>query len=170
MGFEERWNNWVRRLKKMEGLEALLEMKQRWPDMNIVLMTTFEDTLQAATALEHGAEGYMLKSIHPREMKEALKLIYNGGTWIDQSVATRVFEEMKRQREQLEKIGSSKESYPYGLTKTRNGDSGASVKRPALQVNRRKAIFIEGTVRNCSKLDVNNRDEAIKMARTENIV
>lgn len=60
MGFEERWNNWVRRLKEMDGLEALLEMKQRWPDMKIVLMTTFEDTLQASTALENGAEGYML--------------------------------------------------------------------------------------------------------------
>ena len=67
-------------MPEMNGIEALLEMKRRWPNMKIVLMTTFEDSLQAATALEHGAEGYMLKSIHPQEMKEALKLIYNGGT------------------------------------------------------------------------------------------
>ncbi len=82
-------------------------------------MTTFKDSLQAATALERGAEGYMLKSVHPREMKEALKLIYNGGTWIDQSVATRVFENMKRHREQLKKIGSSQGNYPYGLRNAR---------------------------------------------------
>ena len=50
-------------------------------------------------------------------MKEALKLIYNGGTWIDQSVATRVFEEMKHEAEQLAKIKSTKQTYPYGLTK-----------------------------------------------------
>ncbi|PHD74522.1 two-component system sensor histidine kinase/response regulator [Bacillus sp. AFS043905] len=163
------------RMQEMDGLEALLEMKQRWPDMKIVLMTTFEDTLQAATALERGAEGYMLKSIHPREMKEALKLIYNGGTWIDQSVATRVFEEMKRQREQLEKIGSSKENHPYGLTKREmeileHLSNGLRYKSIAA-----KLFLSEGTVRNyCSKLysklDVNNREEAIKMARTENIV
>jgi DNA-binding NarL/FixJ family response regulator/signal transduction histidine kinase len=163
------------RMQEMDGLEALLEMKQRWPDMKIVLMTTFEDTLQATTALEHGAEGYMLKSIHPREMKEALKLIYNGGTWIDQSVATRVFEEMKRQREQLEKIGSSKESYPYGLTKREmeileHLSNGLRYKSIAARL-----FLSEGTVRNyCSKLysklDVNNREEAIKMAQTENIV
>jgi DNA-binding NarL/FixJ family response regulator/signal transduction histidine kinase len=160
---------------RMQEIEALLEMKQRWPDMKIVLMTTFEDTLQAATALERGAEGYMLKSIHPREMKEALKLIYNGGTWIDQSVATRVFEEMKRQREQLEKIGSSKENHPYGLTKREmeileHLSNGLRYKSIAA-----KLFLSEGTVRNyCSKLysklDVNNREEAIKMARTENIV
>ncbi|MBC6975932.1 response regulator [Bacillus sp. Xin] len=163
------------RMPGMDGLEALLEMKQRWPDIKIVLMTTFEDSLQAATALEHGAEGYLLKSIHPREMMEALKLIYNGGTWIDQSVATRVFEEMKRQREQLEKIRSSKESYPYGLTKREmeileHLSNGLRYKSIAS-----KLFLSEGTIRNyCSnlysKLGVNNREEAIKIARTENIL
>ncbi|MDQ0496344.1 DNA-binding NarL/FixJ family response regulator/signal transduction histidine kinase [Paenibacillus brasilensis] len=163
------------RMQGMGGIEALLEMKQRWPDMKVVFMTTFEDSLQAATALERGAEGYMLKSIHPREMKEALKLIYNGGTWIDQSVATRVFEEMKRQREQLEKIGSSQGNYPYGLTKREmeileHLSSGLRYKLIAA-----KLFLSEGTIRNyCSilysKLGVNNREEAIEMARMKNIV
>nr|WP_253300885.1 hybrid sensor histidine kinase/response regulator transcription factor [Paenibacillus lautus] len=163
------------RMQGMGGLEALIEMKHRWPEMKVVLMTTFEDSLQAATALEHGADGYMLKSIHPREMKEALKLIYNGGTWIDQSVATQVFEEMKRQREQLERIGSSQENYPYGLTKREmeileNLSSGLRYKSIAA-----KLFLSEGTIRNyCSilysKLGVNNREEAIQMARSENIV
>ncbi|OPH48469.1 two-component system sensor histidine kinase/response regulator [Paenibacillus ferrarius] len=162
-------------MQGMDGLEALLEMKQRWPDMKVVLMTTFEDSLQAATALERGVEGYMLKSVHPREMKEALKLIYNGGTWIDQSVATRVFEEMKRQREQLEKIGSSQENHPYGLTKRemeilKQLSNGLRYKSIAA-----KLFLSEGTIRNyCSilysKLGVNNREEAIEMARTKNIV
>ncbi|KKO53192.1 helix-turn-helix transcriptional regulator [Paenibacillus sp. DMB20] len=163
------------RMQGMGGLEALLEMKQRWPDMKVVLMTTFEDSLQAATALERGAKGYMLKSIHPREMKEALKLIFSGGTWIDQSVAAQVFEEMKRQREQLEKISSSQENHPYGLTKREmeileHLSSGLRYKSIAA-----KLFLSEGTIRNyCStlysKLGVNNREEAIEMARTENIV
>ncbi|PNQ78094.1 MULTISPECIES: hybrid sensor histidine kinase/response regulator transcription factor [Paenibacillus] len=163
------------RMQGMGGIEALVEMKQRWPDMKVVFMTTFKDSLQAATALERGAEGYMLKSIHPREMKEALKLIYNGGTWIDQSVATRVFEEMKRQREQLEKIGSSQGNSPYGLTKREmeileHLSSGLRYKSIAA-----KLFLSEGTIRNyCSilysKLGVNNREEALEMARMKNIV
>ncbi|KOS04103.1 hypothetical protein AM598_02855 [Paenibacillus polymyxa] len=117
----------------------------------------------------------MLKSIHPREMKEALKLIYNGGTWIDQSVATRVFEEMRRQREQLEKIGSSQGNYLYVLTKREmeileHLSSGLRYKSIAA-----KLFLSEGTIRNyCSilysKLGVNNREEAIEMARMKNIV
>ncbi|KPV58661.1 chemotaxis protein CheY [Paenibacillus sp. A3] len=163
------------RMQGMNGLEALLEMKQRWPDMKVVLMTTFEDSIQAATALEHGAEGYMLKSIHPREMTEALKLIYSGGTWIDQSIATRVFEEMKRQREQLEKYSPRQENYPYGLTKRemeilQHLSDGLRYKSIAA-----KLFLSEGTVRNyCStlysKLGVSNREEAIELARVESIV
>ncbi|MNW58469.1 Transcriptional regulatory protein DegU [compost metagenome] len=109
------------------------------------------------------------------EMKDALKLIYNGGIWIDQSVATRVFEEMKRQREQLEKIGSSQGNYPYGLTKREMEIlehllSGLRYKSIAA-----KLFLSEGTIRNyCSilysKLGVNNREEAIEMARMKNIV
>lgn len=163
------------RMQGMDGLEALLEMKQRWPDMKVVLMTTFEDSLQAATALERGAEGYMLKSIRPREMKEALKLIHNGGTWIDQSVAARVFEEMKRQREQLEKIGSSQENYPYGLTKREMEILGHLSDGLRYKSIAAKLFLSEGTIRNyCSilysKLGVSNREEAIELARTENIV
>ncbi|GLV65951.1 histidine kinase [Bacillus mycoides] len=163
------------RMPGMDGLEALVEMKQSWPDIRIVLMTTFEDSLQAATALEHGAEGYVLKSIHPREMIEVLKLIYNGGTWINQSVATRVFEEMKRQREQLEKVSSSKENSPYGLTKREMEILGHLSNGLRYKSIASKLFLSEGTIRNyCSnlysKLGVNNREEAIKMARTKNIL
>ncbi|MFF2156996.1 response regulator [Paenibacillus chitinolyticus] len=163
------------RMQGMNGLEALIEIKHRWPVMKVVLMTTFEDSIPAATALEHGAEGYMLKSIHPREMKEALKLIYNGGTWIDQSIATQLFEEMKRQREQLEKYGSSQMHYPYGLTKRemeilQHLSNGLRYKSIAA-----KMCLSEGTIRNyCSilysKLGVGNREEAVGLAQTESIL
>lgn len=104
-----------------------------------------------------------------------MKLIYNGGTWIDQSIATQVFEEMKRQPEQLEKISLSRENYPYGLTKREmeileHLSGGLRYKSIAA-----KLFLSEGTIRNyCSilysKLGVSNREEAIEMARTENIV
>ncbi|MCZ8522030.1 MULTISPECIES: helix-turn-helix transcriptional regulator [Paenibacillus] len=163
------------RMQGMNGLEALLEMKHRWPAMKVVLMTTFEDSISAATAMEHGAEGYMLKSIHPREMVEALKLIHNGGTWIDQSIATRLFEGMKRQREQLEKYGSSQEQYPYGLTRRemeilQHLSNGLRYKSIAAKMG-----LSEGTIRNyCSilysKLGVSNREEAVGLAQTESIL
>lgn len=159
-------------MQGMNGMETVLQMKERWPSMKIVIMTTFEDSVQAATALEHGAEGYMLKSTRPKEMMVAMKLIYSGGTWLDQSIATRVFEEMKRQREQLEKYSPND---PYGLTKREREilqllSDGLRYKSIAT-----KLYLSEGTVRNyCStlysKLGVSNREEAIELARNESIL
>ncbi|MBH5319529.1 hybrid sensor histidine kinase/response regulator transcription factor [Paenibacillus sp. GSMTC-2017] len=159
-------------MQGMNGLEALRVMKQRWPTMKVVLMTTFEDAMEATTALENGAEGYMLKSTHSKEIMEAMKLIYRGGTWIDQSVAVRVFEVMKRQREVLEKIVPND---PYGLTKRDREileqlSNGMRYKSIAA-----KLFLTEGTVRNyCStlysKLGVSNREEAVELARTKSIL
>lgn len=159
-------------MQGMNGLATFLQMKERWPNMKIVIMTTFEDSVQAATALEHGAEGYMLKSTRPKEMMEAMKLIYSGGTWLDRSIATRVFESMKRQREQLEKYSPND---PYGLTKREREilqllSDGLRYKSIAT-----KLYLSEGTIRNyCStlysKLGVSNREEAIELARNESIL
>lgn len=157
-------------IQGMNEIETLLEMKLRWPNMKVVFMTTFEDTIQAAAALEHGADGYMLKS--SREMSAAMKLVFLGGTWIDQSIAARVFKEMKQQREQLEKISPND---PYGLTKREQeilGHLCSGLRYKAIAV---KMYLSEGTVRNyCSmlyaKLGVSRREEAIELARAEKIV
>ncbi len=160
------------RMHRMDGLQTLIEMKRQWPDMKVVLMTTFEDPMQAARALEQGADGYLLKSIHPREIIEIIKLIYNGGTWIDQSIAARVFEEMKRQREALEKIGPND---PYGLTKRDKQLLEELANGMRYKAIASKLFLTEGTVRNyCStlysKLDVKNREDAVELARLKGII
>jgi len=163
------------RMPEMDGIEALSEMKQRWPQMKIVLLTTFEARAQAALALELGAAGYMLKSIHPREMVEAIKLIHSGGTWIDQSVAAHIFEEMKQQREQLKKHNHRIGDYPHGITNREmevlhHLNNGLRYKSIASKI-----FLSEGTIRNyCStlysKLGVSNREDAIEKAKTENLI
>ncbi|UHA75596.1 helix-turn-helix transcriptional regulator [Paenibacillus sp. 481] len=159
----------------MNGIDALQAMKQRWPDMKIVLMTTFEDAVQAATALEGGADGYMLKSIQPQEMISALKLIYTGGTWIDQSISPTIFAHLKQQREQSEKSISAPTELPYGITKReqeilRYLSEGLRYKSIAARL-----FLSEGTVRNyCStlysKLGVSNREAAVDAARSEGML
>nr|WP_238188586.1 hybrid sensor histidine kinase/response regulator transcription factor [Paenibacillus sp. L3-i20] len=162
-------------MKGMNGIEALQVMKERWPNMKVVLMTTFEDPTQAATALGWGADGYMLKSIHPRELTNAIKLIYSGGTWIDQTISTLVFEDIKRQKEnhkEHQKQGHLQEELPYGLTKRELEILQLLAAGMRYKSIATKLFLSEGTIRNyCStlysKLGVSNREEAIEAARSE---
>ncbi|KKO54074.1 helix-turn-helix transcriptional regulator [Paenibacillus sp. DMB20] len=157
----------------MNGIEALRQIKQKWPDIRVAMLTTFEDMEQAALSLQLGAEGYLLKSIRPRELAEAIKAIIHGGTWIDQDIAAQVFKKIRQPRKlpDSKPVGKEQE-HPYGLTK-RELDillhlaNGLRYKSIASQM-----FLSEGTIRNyCSslysKLGVSNREDAITKAREE---
>ncbi|MNS50585.1 Transcriptional regulatory protein DegU [compost metagenome] len=133
-----------------------------WPDIRIIMITSLEDVSLAAEALRIGAEGYMLKSIHPKELAATIRLIYGGGTMISQDVAHQLFQHQ---------IGD-KTPNPYQLT-----ERETDVLRCLMEGLRNKEIaqklyLSEGTVRNYIssiylKLQVNSREEAVEKARVE---
>lgn len=158
------------RMPEMDGITALKTIKQQWPDIRVIMLTTFEDVKQAVTSLQYGADGYMLKSVHPRELTEAIKLIHGGGTWITQGIAEQVFAEMKRQQKTLER----QRGHPYGITNRemqilQHLASGLRYKSIA-----DKLFLSEGTIRNyCStlysKLGVTKREDAVEKGRSEGL-
>ncbi|MDT8978064.1 hybrid sensor histidine kinase/response regulator transcription factor [Paenibacillus sp. chi10] len=163
------------KMPKMDGITALQTMKQRWPDLKIAFLTTFPDVGQAMTALKHGANGYMLKSVHPKELIEAIKLINNGGTWIAEGIAEQVFAGMKQSKtSNIENSAGHIQDNPYGLTQREHQvlhhlSLGLRYKSIA-----KKLFLSEGTVRNyCSilysKLNVGNREEAVLKGKQENL-
>lgn len=163
------------KMPKMDGITALQTMKQRWPDLKIAFLTTFPDVGQAMTALKHGANGYMLKSVHPKELIEAIKLINNGGTWIAEGIAEQVFAGMKQSKtSNIENSAGHFQDNPYGLTQREHQvlhhlSLGLRYKSIA-----KKLFLSEGTVRNyCSilysKLNVGNREEAVLKGKQENL-
>lgn len=163
------------RMPEMSGLEVLSEMKKRWPNLKVILLTTFEDTAQAIEAMQLGADGYMLKSIHPREMVEAIKQISCGGTWIDQSVVAQVINKLNHQRVKTFKKVNEQGDLQYGITRRemevlKHLNDGLRYKSIAA-----KLFLSEGTIRNyCSalytKLGVSNKEEAIKKARLDQLI
>lgn len=163
------------KMPEMDGISALQTIKQRWPDLKVAILTTFPDLEQAITALKHGANGYMLKSVHPKELTEAIKLMNNGGTWITEGIAEQVFAGMKQFKPS--KMGNSAsriQDESYGLSQREQQilqhlSLGLRYKSIA-----EKLFLSEGTVRNyCSilysKLQVRNREEAVLKGKLENL-
>ncbi|MNX23270.1 Transcriptional regulatory protein DegU [compost metagenome] len=149
-------------MPEMDGITATKRIKEMWPDIRIIMITSLEDVSLAAEALRIGAEGYMLKSIHPKELAATIRLIYGGGTMISQDVAHQLFQHQ---------IGD-KTPNPYQLT-----ERETDVLRCLMEGLRNKEIaqklyLSEGTVRNYIssiylKLQVNSREEAVEKARVE---
>ncbi len=79
------------RMPEMTGLEAMREIKRNWPEMKILILTTFNDEAYALEALKNGANGYMLKNADANELIRAIRSCLEGGLSIEDQVAAKVF-------------------------------------------------------------------------------
>ncbi|AUS28308.1 histidine kinase [Paenibacillus polymyxa] len=153
-------------MPNQDGIRATQIIKETWPDIRVLILSTFQDTERAKEIMRSGADGYLLKSIESRELAETIRLVYRGGTVINQDL----FHRMWDGNDDEESVGPRSDGEEYGLTKRE-----LEVLNLLSQGNRYKTIseklyLSNGTVRNYAstlydKLGVNNREEAVQKAR-----
>lgn len=59
------------------GIEALREIKESCPETRVVMLTTFEDDENIKSALQYGADGYLIKDMTPETLTMSLKCIHS---------------------------------------------------------------------------------------------
>jgi len=78
------------RLPRMSGIECVLEIKRALPEMQIVMVTVYEDSERIFQALTAGASGYIVKSSPPRQLIQAVRDAYVGGAPMSIHIARKV--------------------------------------------------------------------------------
>lgn len=91
-------------MPRMDGLEALTEITQRYPEVAVVMMTSFGETRRVHAALEAGARGYLLKDAGPTEVAAAVRAAANDEVFIDPAVARALTREMVAHRSGIETL------------------------------------------------------------------
>ena len=66
------------RLPDMSGIDSLIAIRNEFTDARIIILTTFEGDVEIQRALEAGAYGYLLKSMPPRDLLEAIRQVHAG--------------------------------------------------------------------------------------------
>lgn len=77
-------------LPGMSGLEALAPLRQRFPDMTVLMLTVFEDEEKIFEALCRGAHGYLLKNTAPEKLIEFIQEADAGGSPMSPEIARKV--------------------------------------------------------------------------------
>ena len=77
------------------GLEACRTIVARWPETQVIMLTSYADDAVIAEAIEAGAVGYLLKAGDPRELNRALDAVREGASVLDPAVARRVLSLMR---------------------------------------------------------------------------
>jgi DNA-binding NarL/FixJ family response regulator len=80
------------RLPDMSGVDALAAIRAEFPEARIVMLTTFEGDVEIQRALAAGARGYLLKSMPPAELIEAIRQVNAGRKRIPNDVAAQLAE------------------------------------------------------------------------------
>ena len=73
-----------------DGLEVIKEIKNNFPSVKILVLTSYSEEEKLAQALKEGALGYLLKDSSPEELLEAIKEVSQGKTHLSPELAFRV--------------------------------------------------------------------------------
>ena len=74
----------------MNGIEAVKIIREKYPDLKILMQTIFQDNEKIFDSILAGADGYILKNTSPVRILEAIKETYEGGATMSPSVAAKV--------------------------------------------------------------------------------
>lgn len=151
------------RMPEMDGVYCTKTVMEKYPDIKIIILTTFDDDEFVFSALKYGASGYLLKGVSMDELYRAICTVYNGGAMINPDIATKVFKlfsKMSMSNYAIQVDGSlSKDLTQAELKVIQQVGFGLSNKEIA-----QKLFLSEGTVRNyvstvLSKLALRDRTQ-----------
>jgi DNA-binding NarL/FixJ family response regulator len=74
----------------MDGIECVRRLKTSAPQIQIMMLTVYEDAEQIFKALAAGATGYLLKRLEPEELLQAIRDLHAGGSPMSNSIARKV--------------------------------------------------------------------------------
>lgn len=75
------------RLPDMSGIDALIAIRTEFPEARVIMLTTFEGDVEIQRALEAGARGYLLKTMPPKDLIEAIRQVHAGRKQIPAQLA-----------------------------------------------------------------------------------
>ena len=78
------------RMPFVDGVQATLQLKRRESSPPVLALTTFDDDQALAGMLRAGASGFVLKGVPAEDLQRAVRVVAEGGAWLDPAVTARV--------------------------------------------------------------------------------
>jgi two-component system, NarL family, response regulator LiaR len=151
------------KMPTMNGVEATRQIRTRFPEVKVLVLTTYNDDEWVFNAIQAGASGYLLKDTPRDELIKAIRGTIAGKSYVDPSIAGKVLEQVSSQQTHQTALltGKLTEREVEVLKLIAKGLSNTDISE--------RLFLSEGTVRNhvssiLAKLGVSDRTQAAVIA------
>ena len=146
-------------MPEMDGVAVLRQLRQQGIAVRTIVFTAFDTDERILTAVQAGAQGYLLKGVPRQELFNAIRVVHQGGSLLQPIVASKLLQRV------------SQESVPPAEPLTPREDEVLELLAQGLQNKEiaQKLVISERTVKFhvsaiLGKLDAGNRTEAVAIA------
>ncbi len=94
------------RMAKLDGVQATREIKTRFPDVGVIVLTNYDDDEYVFDCLRYGASGYLMKDVSPEDLVKAIKSAAQGAAQGESLVDPAVLKKVLAQFRHLAQDGS----------------------------------------------------------------
>src|SRR6056297_1307281 len=91
------------KMPEMDGIETTNEIKDNYPELKVLVLTSFNSWDKVYEALKAGADGYVMKDSKPDELIAAIKAVYTGGVYYGAEVAEQLLKRVNQKSSETEK-------------------------------------------------------------------
>ena len=170
----------------MDGVETIRHLRQHVQQNNaqgqqktrprIIVFTAFDNDERIISALEAGADGYLLKGAPREDIFNAIRITMQGGSLLQPVVASKLLRHVGQQRSQSDHHGRPYDDFPYEALTERELEvltllaQGMPNKEIAtkLTISERTAKFHVSSI--MGKLGATNRTEAVSLAAQKGLI
>lgn len=151
-------------LPGMLGTEGVKQIRNKFPDKVVLMVTVHDDDERIFKALKNGATGYLAKNISPKDLVEAIHVAHNGGSPMSPNIARKVINSFHSVNASEIKLTDTEINVLKLLAE------GSSYKGISKEIY----LSVDGVryhIRNIyNKLEVSNKSEAVAKAYKDKIL
>ena len=155
----------------LNGIESTQIIKQKYPHIKIVMLTSFDNDEHIFNAIQAGADGYLLKETNPNELYKGILETFNGGAAMNPSIALKTLKLLRNPTH----IQNKKDQEELSLSKREIEVLESLSKGHSYTVIAEYLVLSPSTVRKhieniYKKLHVHSKIEAVQKAKNHNLI
>ncbi len=156
------------RMPVKDGIEATKLVKEKYPDIKIIILTTFNEDEYIFDVLKNGADGYILKDSASKEIIDSIKTACEGNVLLNPKITLKVVKALNsmNNKKNFEFKNSGEENLIHLLTQREKEVTEYIMQGKSNKSIGKEMFLTEGTVKNyvsriLEKLQLHNRAELI---------